>query len=585
MTMTDDNLETPRAAPTLRPEPKRDQWDRALLLDPDGNRMPYTRVSTIAKALDAGFGLEDWRLRCAAVGLKLRPDLWSLACSIRDPEGVDKPEMTRIVREAAQAGDVKKAANEGTARHKFTEQVEQGADPATLVMTDAVRRDVEAYFRELDRLGLRVVPEYTELHMVREGFDYQGLGVSGTMDCAVRDALEVVQAPLLWPADKKTSQSVKYSLMAWTIQLAVYANMEAVYDVATDTRSPVPRMRTDVGLLLWLPTGAGRCEVHELDLVAGWEMAQLAVEVRRARWRGARDLRMDDCLARPFQPVRQLSMLEAPAAPAPTGTRVNAVAVEHVRQAMANLVDPLPSDGPAPPPDDKRRDWLKQRLRDMPEEGRAHVAAAWTAWNELDNRWVVPPLSGDHRHTVQELDLIEGWCNEAEAICQHDLSADPTVVAARNVESLMRWFPGTIDEGSQLNDAERAALPTNMALWCKPEWHPLIADWREDAIRLGRDFGPSECPTYRRALLYELAANLCNLIEGDMANVDMAWAVLVSACGWTTRPDIPLGYALAFLTIDQATTALEVCAHTPFLALSYAADGTPSWQPVKRAGS
>src|SRR5688500_15493091 len=131
--MTDTDELEPAFRPS-KPEPERDQWGRALLVDELGQRVPYTRVSTIAKTLDDKEGLTNWKQRTTAVGLKLRPDLWALACSIQDPEGDDKPEMRRVVNEAADVGNVKQGANQGTARHKFTEAIERGADPASLVM-------------------------------------------------------------------------------------------------------------------------------------------------------------------------------------------------------------------------------------------------------------------------------------------------------------------------------------------------------------------------------------------------------------------------------------------------------------------
>lgn len=100
---------------------------------------------------------------------------------------------------------------------------------------------------------------------------------------------------------------------------------------------------------------------------------------------------------------------------------------------------------------------------------------------------------------------------------------------------------------------------------------------------LGRDFGLKECPTTRRAKLYELGANLCNLLEGNAESIDLAWAVLVNACSWSTMPDVPFGLALSLLTIEQVERALQVTMQTPFLELCYGVEGCPTlpyWRPA-----
>lgn len=574
-TLENDQLETGK------PEPRRDNYNRAMLLDPNGNRVPYTRVSTIAKALDDKDSLINYNQRLTAVGLTRRKDIHDIIQLMTDPEGDDKSELRRLVNDAADAGGAGVKANQGTARHKASERIDAGESPTSFVMPDDIRWDIDAYLTELDRVGLRPLPQLCETHGVIEGFDYNGLGVSGTFDKALGDGSDI------FCADMKTGQQVKYAMLAWSIQVAMYANFEARYDVRTDTRHPMPDLRKDVGFIIWLPAGQRRCKIIEIDLANGFRYAQLAAQIRGARAHGKVDMGRDGSLVRIYEPVYQsaLPLIEAQAIAQLDPILAAPVAVPSTPEPQPVSTQPLlslvPSDGPveaAPPPapDFARRDWLKQRLRDMPDEGRQLVAQWWTEWNSRADKPIMPLMDETVVHTTWELTSIETWVNEAESHCQHDLSADPTVVAAK---AIIKHFPGTIDEGSPLSEDQLTALSANLGLWCQPSWLPLLQEWREEAIRLGRDFGIKECPTTRRLALYELGANLCNICEGQTKNIDLAWAVLATAKGWTELPEIPFGFAFSMLTQEDISTCLEVATQTPFLALCYE-NGCPTWAPV-----
>ncbi len=566
MTDVSDNLETGK------PEPRRDQYNRAMLLNKSGARVPYTRASTIAKTLDSQEGLINYEARLACVGLTRRKDLHDMTASLRDPEGVDKPEMRNIAEQAAIAGGKGVKANLGTARHKFSEMLDEGTPINQVLMPDDIRRDLDAYVHELDRVGLRPLPQYCEVHAVRDEFDYNGAGVSGSWDKTLGDGSD------LFIADMKTGQEVKYAMLAWSVQQAIYANMEHIYDVRTDTRHEMPNVRKDVAFIIWLPAGQGRCQVLEIDIANGWRYAQLAVEVRRARAHGKRDLGRDGGLVRHYEPIRQLQL-------APVRGDDIANLDGHIA-GQTSLLSPLPADGNAAPAvtpvetvdtERRRKQWLRDRLKAASIEYRNLVAGWWVQWNERAEA-PIPPLNNDswHHNTV-ELDRIEAWCNEAEAQLQETFSADPTVVAAHAV---LKQFPGTIDEGTEVSAAELTALSANLGLWCRPAWLGLMNGWRDEAIRLGHDFGIKECSTTRRLKLYELGANLCNIAEGDPDNIEVCWAVLITALGWPAIPDTPFGLAFSLLSMQDIDAALDVVAQ-PDTALHYdATTGLPTWRPV-----
>src|SRR5690242_11341562 len=71
-----DRLRAKQAQKTDPTEVPRDRWGRPLIRPLDGGQPePYTRVSTLAKALDDLNQLMAWKQRKTAEGLIRRPDL------------------------------------------------------------------------------------------------------------------------------------------------------------------------------------------------------------------------------------------------------------------------------------------------------------------------------------------------------------------------------------------------------------------------------------------------------------------------------------------------------------------------------
>lgn len=87
--------------------------------------------------------------------------------------------------------------------------------------------------------------------------------------------------------DLKTG-NIEYAINAISVQMAMYANAEYIYDWQTKERTPMPDIDKTRGVILHLPAGQGRLDLYELDLVAGWEAAQMAMDVRA--WRKRKDL-------------------------------------------------------------------------------------------------------------------------------------------------------------------------------------------------------------------------------------------------------------------------------------------------------
>ena len=58
------------SAPTVVSELPRDRWGRPLITPPDGTTpVPYTRVTTFAKAVEDTYHLGRWAERMVALGM------------------------------------------------------------------------------------------------------------------------------------------------------------------------------------------------------------------------------------------------------------------------------------------------------------------------------------------------------------------------------------------------------------------------------------------------------------------------------------------------------------------------------------
>src|SRR5690606_25497180 len=80
--------------------------------------------------------------------------------------------------------------------------------------------------------------------------------------------------------------SIEFGALKIAMQLAVYSR-SVLYDPATRERTPL-EVDQDRAIVIHLPAGQGRCELHWVDIAAGWEAVQVATQVRQ--WRKRRGL-------------------------------------------------------------------------------------------------------------------------------------------------------------------------------------------------------------------------------------------------------------------------------------------------------
>jgi len=289
-------------------EARRDRWGRYLVVPPGGTRpVGYTRATTVAKVLDDQGGLMPWKAAMALTGMMRRPGLRGRVEALvsAHPEagpwyGSDesKKAIKALVEECAEAGGSADRADIGTALHAIVEQINRG-EPAT-ISQDSTRADVDAYRAKLAEYGITFHAEHIEATVVLDEYQVAGTADGGAVHIPGlakylrergigngSDLDDVV-------ADLKTGTRLDYSGQAIAVQLAIYGHGDAHYrqgpngDGSDDVRLPAPKVRTDVAVVIHLPAGEARCELHMVDIAAGWEAFKSSIWARE--WRKRKDL-------------------------------------------------------------------------------------------------------------------------------------------------------------------------------------------------------------------------------------------------------------------------------------------------------
>ena len=258
--------------PTAPTEVPRDRWGRPLIVPPEGGEaVPYTRVSTLAKALDDLNNLMAWKARKTAEGLVRRPDLLTLisgAIANGDPDTdwPTKKALNAAVEQAMEAAGASKGATAGTGFHSLTEAIDKGVEPLFVSEADQVR--LEAYRTATASIEWLDIECFVVNDQVRAAGTFDRLG-------RLPDGRVVV-------ADLKSGKSEADYPLSTCTQIATYANGHR-YDPETGTRAPLHAdLDVSEGLLIHLPPSGG-CRLYRLDLTLGWEAAQLAHRVSALR--------------------------------------------------------------------------------------------------------------------------------------------------------------------------------------------------------------------------------------------------------------------------------------------------------------
>lgn len=272
--------------------PPRDRYDRPLLVPKGGGeRIAYTRASTLANYLTDSTALEVWQKQKLAIGLARRPDLVAMiaALPLIHDEEADKSSLSKqqlaedkatkkllngYINEALEAGGCHFKANHGTAVHGFTD-----GTPTLGPVPQRMAADVDSFMTYVGSGKLEIYA--TEVTVVNDN-----LMCAGKFDhLAILDGVPGMSMPVV--VDKKTG-SVQGKGLAFAVQLATYATSE-VYDLDTDERRPLEsltggqRVSRQWGVVAHIPLGAARTDFYRIDLARGVHCARLAANVRQAR--------------------------------------------------------------------------------------------------------------------------------------------------------------------------------------------------------------------------------------------------------------------------------------------------------------
>jgi hypothetical protein len=241
-------------------------------------------ISSVVDVLQT-WGLADWKLRMAAVGIACRQDLQArIAAGHVMAGGRDRNrQILDAVEDAIAHGqtvdpDRGHLANDlGSAVHLLTELIDEGRVPDIMELPTSVVEYAANYVHLMASHGVQVVEsEFTVF-----GGEYAGTGdriirlpaAGATAPSAVFDQLDLARGTLV--LDIKTGRVSEKAAM----QLAALANGRSIYDAGTGEHRPLPAdIRTDVGLILHLtPEGAALIPV---DLDVAWPAFTGALSVK-----------------------------------------------------------------------------------------------------------------------------------------------------------------------------------------------------------------------------------------------------------------------------------------------------------------
>ncbi len=261
--------------------PRDKPWGRPLIIPPNTDATaklkPYTRATTFIGCLENTHNLQLWKMRQVARGLSQRPDLLMLVSSLGpQPEEDDeykewRSKMDEVCAQALEAAESSAPANIGTALHAFTDRIDRGQP------LGKVPKEYQRHLRAYEAATADLTAVHIERFVVND--EYQ---VGGTPD---RISMLDGHNKLII-TDTKSGDKLSYNMGKVAMQLAIYAHSQ-FYDPTTGSRSDIPNIDLEQGLVIALNAKRGNCELIWVDLQAGWEGVQLANNVRA--WQKRKD--------------------------------------------------------------------------------------------------------------------------------------------------------------------------------------------------------------------------------------------------------------------------------------------------------
>lgn len=484
----------------------RDRWGRPLVKNPATDNLdPFGRPSDFGRVLDDLYALNMWKLRTAATGLSMRPDLGAQFAAIvaADEKGSSR-KLDALVDDCIEAAGGNKGRRLGEALHQYLELVNKAIDVTPIEPWD---RDIDAYRTTLKVYGLRPLVDLVEIAVVNDTFKTAGSPdvFLEVIDPAPLNSLSInVEQGDVIVGDPKTGKSAPTSNQ-YAVQLYLYASSRR-YDLETGARTPIhPRLRHDIGLLIHLPAGQARCELHAVDLIEAAMRAELARDVRAA-----------------MKDITYINVLEQPAPPAPSqpSKTTNKVTIPPKTDLQARL-----------------------ELIIMAENGKRVLADLW-----IDAAPGFPPKHlANHLHDAEAMTIVDKVLSKAEDLLSLPFNevAPPAKRATKKKTTVPR-DPNSIDEGDKADPTALGILADRINGYPQ-DIRSTIKTWATDAKNAGTPISLSQVKSVRR---FEIARAIDTVVHRvDVEQVEEVLDLLLSYLGYGIGD---VGSRLARLNATQA---------------------------------
>lgn len=259
-------------------------------LEGTGTRAAYTRASYMSGYVEDTAHLHKWEMRYLAKAMGQNEDLAALAACERYSTGIsdavfgrEKTQSGRnlddIIERALDRVRIHEKADRGTAVHGFTEPAWWAVqDHDYSKIPERLREPVAAFWAANKEARIEILG--TEMFVANDI-----TMTAGTFDHSIRIHGDPLFANKIVVGDKKTGKANPFE---WSIQMATYAYGE-VYDTETDTRRPWPGTVDQSWGFVWQidcepdTKFEDRVKFWIVDLEFGWEMLQIAAQVRDAQ--------------------------------------------------------------------------------------------------------------------------------------------------------------------------------------------------------------------------------------------------------------------------------------------------------------
>lgn len=185
-----------------------------------------------------------------------------------DPWVERKAPLKELVRKAQEAGGSEDASGLGTAFHGLTECLDNGVEPD--FVPRQLRPWLDAYWEAMQDFEPVLIEPFVVCDEIK---------AAGSPDRYIRSK----STGMVYCADIKSGTSEPEYPLKVTMQVAIGAHSEQ-YDQASGARTPIACSHLQ-GILIHAPIREPKVKVdlYWLDIDRGWDLAQLAYQVRESR--------------------------------------------------------------------------------------------------------------------------------------------------------------------------------------------------------------------------------------------------------------------------------------------------------------